>query len=121
MFHGRSDHLARVKSIVLEALAPYRATVCLFGSRARGDAGVSSDIDVAVDPRGPLPAGVLARLREALEESTIPQQIDVIDMRDVDAEFRERIRQEGVVWTDCRTPGYRRPRASDARGTSGFG
>jgi len=40
----------------------------------------------------------LARLREALEESTVPYRVDVIDLSDVDTEFRERVRREGILW-----------------------
>jgi hypothetical protein len=41
---------------------------------------------------------VLATLRDALEESTIPYRVDVVDLAETDADFRERIRREGVLW-----------------------
>lgn len=43
---------------------------------------------------------MLARLREALEESTIPYRVDVIDLADTDPAFRERVRREDIVWSD---------------------
>ena len=92
------DILTRVRRIVTARLGRYEVRVYLFGSRATGGAHEASDIDLAVDPREPLPPGTLAELREALEESTIPYRVDVVDLRDTDATFRDRVREEGVEW-----------------------
>ncbi|MBL8491624.1 MAG: nucleotidyltransferase domain-containing protein [Rhodocyclaceae bacterium] len=48
-------------------LAPYAARLILFGSRARGDAHGTSDIDIAVAAKVPIPRHVLATARECLE------------------------------------------------------
>ena len=98
MVSGTDTVLARVRDIVFTVLGPDFATVYLFGSSAGGKKHRLSDIDIAIDPARPLPAGVLPRLREALEESTIPCHVDVVDLRDVDPIFRQRVRKEGVVW-----------------------
>jgi predicted nucleotidyltransferase len=92
--------LQKTKDLVLQALADYPVTVYLFGSFARDEARPSSDIDIAVDPHGSLPPGTMAKLREELEESNIPQRVEVVDLRDADPEFRARVRREGVVWSD---------------------
>lgn len=88
------------RRIVFGLLGPHRARVFLYGSRARGDAGRCSDIDIAVWPHAPLPAGTLARIRDALEESTIPYHVDVIDLSTVDESFRQQVLAEAVPWTD---------------------
>lgn len=95
--------LDRLRAILLAALGPGalespRATIFLFGSWAAGAPGRASDIDIAVDADGPLPPGWLARLRERLEESTIPYRVDVVDLADTDPEFRARVRRDGVAW-----------------------
>lgn len=95
-------YLAQVKSIALAALAGHGVAVYLFGSWARGEARRSSDIDIAVDAPRPLPLGVMARLREALEESTVPYQVDTVELAETSPEFRERVRREGVRWTVSR-------------------
>lgn len=100
MVVARRDALQRTKELVLRVLADYPVTVYLFGSSARDEARPSSDIDIAVDPHGSLPPGTVARLREELEESTIPQRVEVVDLRDADPEFRKRVRREGVIWSD---------------------
>ena len=91
--------LEKVRTMVLDALAGVDAQAYLFGSQARGDVWTLSDIDVAIDHAEPLPVGLLARLREALEESTIPVKVDVVDLAEVDDEFRASVLAEGKRWT----------------------
>ena len=98
--HAQEQDLAQARRIVLGLLGAHRARVWLYGSRARGDAGRCSDIDIAVWPQAPLPAGTLARLRDALEESTIPYHVDAIDLSTVDEVFRQKVLAEAVPWTD---------------------
>lgn len=92
--------LDRVRQIVLSALGGQRARVFLFGSRATGGAARASDIDVGILPEEPLTRGTLARLREALEESTVPYAVEVVDLSTVDETFRRRVVESGVPWTD---------------------
>jgi uncharacterized protein len=72
--------------------------VYLFGSWARGAQRATSDIDVAIESAEPLPRALLASLREALEESTIPNRVDVVDLAETDAAFRDRVHREGIRW-----------------------
>jgi predicted nucleotidyltransferase len=88
----------RVKDIVRRALGGRRADVYLFGSWAHARHRPTSDIDVAIETAEPLAPGALAALRDALEESTIPYRVDVVDLTEVDPGFRDRVRQEGILW-----------------------
>ena len=97
---AQARDLDDARRIVLGLLGTHRARVFLYGSRARGDAGRGSDIDIAVWPQAPLPAGTLARIREALEESTIPYHVDVLDLSSVHEAFREKVLAAAVSWTD---------------------
>ena len=60
--------------------------VKLFGSRARGDARLTSDVDLAFSGR----AEVRARLSQALEESALPYSFDLVDY---DRQGNEKLRQ----------------------------
>ncbi|MGH8009329.1 MAG: type VII toxin-antitoxin system MntA family adenylyltransferase antitoxin [Candidatus Binatia bacterium] len=91
--------LAEVQRIARETLTE-NEVVYLFGSWARGEATPCSDIDLAVESRTTLPPGLLARLRERLEESHIPYRVDVVDLQKADAAFRQRVLAEGIVWSD---------------------
>ena len=90
--------LAQVRDISVRILAPYDVDLYLFGSRARGDARLASDIDLAVDPRGELPRGALLDLEEALDESTVPVRVEVVDLRFAGRDLRARVHEEGVQW-----------------------
>ena len=69
------------------AVADRQGVVAEFGHHGRQDA-----------LEAPLPRGLLASLREALEKSTIPNRVDVVDLAKTDAAFRDRIRREGIRW-----------------------
>jgi len=79
-------------------MTPYDADLYLFGSRARGIPRAASDIDLAIDPHGPLPRSALSSLRELFEESTVPVHVDVLDLRDAGPGLRQRVLREGVRW-----------------------
>jgi len=93
-------YLPRIRAIVLDGLVGHPGvTVYLFGSYADGRARRLSDIDIAIDAPGDLPRAVIAELREALEESTVPLRVDLVDLRDALPAFRDRVRREGTKWT----------------------
>ena len=94
----RERALERIKEIVLEVLAGVDARVYLFGSSATGRVRRSSDIDVAVESEDRLPARVLSDLRESLDGSTIPYEVEVVDLSEASREFRDRVKREGIVW-----------------------
>ena len=99
MIDPNSEYLEQVRKTVFRCLAGREATVYLFGSRARGKARTASDIDIAIEAPEPLPSFVLAEIRDALEESTVPYNVDVVDLNEGSAEFREAVRREGIRWT----------------------
>jgi predicted nucleotidyltransferase len=85
---------------VLDILADRDVRVYVFGSTISGGSRRSSDIDVAIEPRAPLPPRVWSELREALEESTVPYEVDLVDLSAVTPAFRDRVRRHGRVWRD---------------------
>jgi predicted nucleotidyltransferase len=94
----RKRAIEELRRVVLGALGKHDAAVWLFGSCARGDVRHMSDIDVGVLPRGKLPANFFATLAEAIEESTIPYNVDIVDLRKVAPVWLDAIRREGVQW-----------------------
>ncbi len=90
--------LKQVKRLVLKGLHGHDVQVLLFGSHATGKAGRTSDIDVAVLPVGKLPLGLLSRIRESLQESHVPFNVELVDLSQTDEAFRKRVLEEGIVW-----------------------
>lgn len=91
--------LAEVRRIVLSRMRG-RARVFLYGSRARGTATKTSDIDVGIVPNQPLPPDLLSEVREALEESTILYPVEVVDLSRADARFRDNALKDATEWSD---------------------
>jgi predicted nucleotidyltransferase len=91
-----SGDLESVRRIVLDGLRGYECGVVLFGSQATGTARPTSEIEVGVLPRQPLPAWVLARVRDALEESSVLATVDVVDLSKASETLREAAVREGM-------------------------
>jgi predicted nucleotidyltransferase len=84
--------------MVLDALGAHDAAVWLFGSCARGDVLQHSDIDIAILPREELPSGFFSDLAESVEESSIPYNVDIVDLRSAAPSLIDEVRREGVKW-----------------------
>lgn len=89
--------LEEARRVVLDELKG-RAKVVLFGSWAKGTADRLSDIDIGIWLDDDVPSAVLAHLRERFEESDIPYHVDVVDLRETDEAFRDRVLAEGIAW-----------------------
>jgi predicted nucleotidyltransferase len=98
---SQSDYLPLLKTTLLTALNGYPLKIYGVGSVFHNCAGPASDIDVAVDPCGPLPLDLFARIREQFEESAIPFKVDLVDLSRTSPEFAEEVRSTGVLWKDC--------------------
>jgi predicted nucleotidyltransferase len=96
----RERAVERLRRIVLDALGDRDAAVYLFGSHARGEVRHASDIDVAILPRDDLSGSFFAELADAIEESTIPYDVDLVDLREVDPAFRQEVLRTGIKWRD---------------------
>ncbi len=92
--------LEELRRTVVGALGGRRARVYLFGSWASGTERRASDIDLAIEAPAPLPATLLAKLREAIEESHVPYRVDVVDLAEVEPSFRARALREGMLWIE---------------------
>ncbi|MHB1286510.1 MAG: nucleotidyltransferase family protein [Leptospirales bacterium] len=85
--------------IVLETLNRFipDREVWVFGSRVKGTAKDTSDLDLAVIGKTPLDFKTLAALRDDFSESNIPYKVDVVDWSTISETFREIIRKDRVV------------------------
>lgn len=94
----RSPDLDEVRRVVLRGLTGRPARVFLFGSWVRGQACRVSDIDVAILPERPLPAGLLTDIQDALENSRSLYPVDLVDLSATSGAFRDRVLAEGLEW-----------------------
>jgi uncharacterized protein len=96
----RARAIEELRRMVLAALGEHDAAVWLFGSCARGEPRQHSDIDIAILPRGDLPCGFFGELQADIEESTIPYDVDLVDLRHADPALVDEVRLEGLKWRD---------------------
>lgn len=81
------DHLEIVQDILQKYLPP-GINVYVFGSRADWTTKDSSDLDLALEGGSELEYGVVGALEDAFEESSLPYEVDVIDLNQVSDSFR---------------------------------
>ena len=96
----RERAIEDLQRMVLAALGEHDAEVWLFGSCARGEALQHSDIDIAILPRDELPSGFFSNLADSAEESSIPYDVDIVDLRRAAPTLVDEVRREGVKWKD---------------------
>jgi predicted nucleotidyltransferase len=88
------ETLAEVAGIIARYLPDAR--IFLFGSRAKGDAGATSDFDIAIDVGSKISLGVVARIKDEIDELRTLKSIDIIDLNRINPEFKTIIRTSGV-------------------------
>ncbi len=88
-------HLQTLRNIVSEHLPGIR--VLVFGSRVTGKGlKCHSDIDLLIDSKNPLSLRQRRRLIDALEDSSLPVHVDVVERADADEGFFEAVRRDAV-------------------------
>ena len=95
----REEVLQQVKAVVEKITKQANVRVYLFGSWARGEERVTSDIDLAIE--GKEASELAMQVREALEESDIPYRVDVVNLMEASPELLANVRKEGIVWKGC--------------------
>jgi predicted nucleotidyltransferase len=96
----RKRAIEELRRMVLDALGEHDAAVWLFGSCAQGQPRQHSDIDVGILPRDDLPSGFFAELEADIEDSTIPYDVDLVDLRHAEPALVEEVQRKGVSWRD---------------------
>ncbi len=87
------------------------ARVVAFGSRARGDHRLGSDLDLLLEAQGRVPLQRLLDLHAALGESALPFRVDVVDGNAAAPAFVAAIRGGSTVILR-EAPGAWRPTSS---------
>ena len=98
MNRTRERAIEELRRMVLAALGEHDAEVWLFGSCARGEVFQHSDIDIAILARDELPPGFFSDLAESVEESSIPYDVDIVDLRRAAPSLVDEVRREGLKW-----------------------
>ena len=94
--------IEKYKKIIIPIIRKYApdAKIILYGSRARGDDRAGSDIDVALDVGEEIDRAVLSQILEALEESELPINFDIVDFHAISESMQKEILKDGVIWKE---------------------
>ena len=92
--------ISELKQLVLEHLDGIAVKVYLYGSRAKGNARSTSDIDIALLPKTSLPTGCMSRLNEKIERSHIPYHVDIVNLNNTSESFKQAVSKEGKLWKE---------------------
>jgi predicted nucleotidyltransferase len=87
-------HLELIKKLVIEPLSAHGCKVWAFGSRARGDYREFSDLDLLIS--GACNDALISRIKESLEESTLPIQVDLVRETELADSYREGVFRDRV-------------------------
>jgi type I restriction enzyme S subunit len=71
--------------------------VWAFGSRVKGTAKTYSDLDLAIISALPLPLAIMAKLRQALDDSDLTIKVDVVDWAQTTPRFRKIIEENKLL------------------------
>ena len=93
-------HIADLKEAVVDFLKDENITVFLFGSRARGDGAVASDVDIGVVPGEGFRRERLTLLREFIENTNVPYKVEIVDFSEVSEQFRREALKDAVTWKE---------------------
>jgi predicted nucleotidyltransferase len=96
----REKAIEELRRMVLDAIGKNQAAVWLFGSCARRDVRRPDDIDVAIFPRGDFPSDFFTEFAADFEESPIPYDLDLFDLREADDALRNVVLWTGIRWRD---------------------
>lgn len=76
--------------------------VYLFGSRARQTHREGADIDIALDAGVKIDFKIIFKIKDEIEETTIPVFVDIIDINSVSDSFKNEIKQEMILWQNLK-------------------
>lgn len=86
------------KIIALTSVLMPKAKIYLFGSRAVGNWGGGSDIDICLDTGEPIKRIDLAEVRDILNDINMSHKVDVVDFHSVYSGMQELILEEHILW-----------------------
>lgn len=80
---------------IVEILKKYtpNAKYFVFGSRSKGNYSQYSDIDIALDFGEIAPIETLDKIRLEFNNSTLPIEVDIVDLNSIDENFKNIIKE----------------------------
>ncbi len=97
---SENKYILKLKELIIDFLKYDNVKVVLFGSRARGDNYISSDVDIGIIPHEKFDKKKITLLKENVENLNIPYKVEIVDFSEVSESFRKESLKEAMVWKD---------------------
>ena len=97
---AENKYIVKLRKSTVEFFRHDKVKIVLFGSRARGENSVFSDVDIGVIPAGELNRRRITLLQEKIEELNIPYKVEIVNLSEVSDEFKQEALKEAVIWKD---------------------
>ena len=91
-------YMNMLKEIILSQVDLEKVMVFLFGSRVSTLYFSRADADIGLLSDNKLPSHLFHRIRNSIDESIIPWEVDLIDFTRVTPSFKEAALKEIVIW-----------------------
>ena len=91
MIDLEKKYLDFVKQTIASYLKDYK--LYIFGSRTKNKAKEYSDIDLAIDSTELTPK-IKSKIEAFFEDSTLPYEVDIIDLNNVTESFKQLIKED---------------------------
>jgi len=99
MFGLTPDQFEILNNLLIKPLKAKNATLYVFGSRARGQHHQFSDIDIFYieKPEALISQAEIAKIKESLEESSLPIKVDLANYNDLARSYLKSIDADKIL------------------------
>ncbi len=95
-----NKYLIKLKQIVVDFFRNDEVKIVLFGSRARKDNNIFSDVDIGLLPRKKINGTKITLLREKLSGLNIPYKVEIVNLQEASEEFKKEALKRAITWKD---------------------
>ena len=95
-----NKYVLQLKKVILEVFKNDNVRIVCFGSRARRDSSMFSDVDIGVIPREKIKEKKFTLAREKIESLNIPYKVELVNFSEVSPDFKKEALKEVIVWKD---------------------
>jgi len=96
----KNKYIEKLKKATLAVFVNEDVKIILFGSRARNDNHITSDVDVGLIPRERIDKRKILLLEEEVERLNIPYKVEIVDFSKTSADFRGEAIKGAILWKD---------------------
>ena len=87
-----------LKEIIFPKIDTEKVMVFLFGSRVYSRHSSRADVDIGLLTDDKLSSHLFHKIQNAIEDSIIPLEIDLVDFTRADTAFKETVLKDIIIW-----------------------